>query len=78
MGTDDQPLGSNFMFPYDLVARRAYIQGHHRTTMAQYNNRHEWPALKDNDKDAWGKHIVLERAGHAPQAEEGGRLGQGH
>jgi hypothetical protein len=48
MGTSKQPIGNNFMWPYDPKARYDYIFGHHRTTIANYNNLRYWPAMEGN------------------------------
>ncbi|KAH0346532.1 hypothetical protein KCU81_g3917, partial [Aureobasidium melanogenum] len=40
--TTDQPIGSNFMFPYNLQYNAHYLDGFHRTTLANYNNKRKW------------------------------------
>jgi hypothetical protein len=48
------------MGPYDPRARAVYLDGFHKTTLAQYNNVRKWPGFsaKSSGKDNWVSSIV--------------------
>lgn len=58
MATAEQPVGSNFMFPYNASLRYNYLFGFPRTTLANYNNRRSWPSMEGKAKPGWVAGIV--------------------